>query len=199
MIEKFLTEVLFFLVLVNPVSKIFILHILSKNTGKNDMRKVMIKSSFVALIILISFCFAGTFILQDVFHISVESLQVAGGLVLVSVGYTALKKGVFFEVDTDQKLADMAIVPIASPIIAGPATMTASIVESSVYGPWFVSAALFTALVINFSIMYFSKSITDTLNRFNVSGALIRITGLFIASIGMEMILRGIKNFFGIP
>jgi len=198
MFEKFITEVLFFLVLINPISKIFILHVLSEKMKMKDLKKVILRSSFFALVLLILFCFAGTFILKDVFHISIESLQVAGGIVLVSVGFNALKKGVFFQIDLDQKLIDLAIVPIASPIIAGPATITAAIVESSVYGSFFISIALFIAVMINSIIMYFAPTITKILNKFNLGGALIRITGLFVASIGMEMILRGIGSFFGV-
>lgn len=198
MIGKLVTEVFLFLALINPISKIFILHILAKELKDKDLKKVVLKSSFFALLLLVAFAFGGTFILNRIFHISIESLQVAGGIVLVIIGLNALRKGVFFEVDMDKKLTDLAIVPIASPIIAGPATITASIVQSSVHGSFFVSGAMIIALGINSIIMYFAPRITSFLNKFNLGGALIRITGLFVASIGMNMILTGIGTFFGL-
>ena len=198
MFDNLITEIFLFLALINPISKIFILHILAKELKDKDLKKVILRSSFFALLLLVAFSFAGTFILNRIFHISLESLQVAGGIVLVTVGFNALRKGVFFEVDMDKKLADLAIVPIASPIIAGPATITASIVQSTTHGSIFVSIALVIALAVNSIIMYFAPKITKFLNNFNMGGALIRITGLFVASIGMDMILNGIGSFFGL-
>jgi len=51
------------------------------------------------------------------------------------------------------------------------------------------------ALLINLSVMYFSRLIGKVLIKNNIMGALIRITGLIVATIGIQMILDGISTY----
>ena len=96
---------------------------------------------------------------------------------------------------TNKSLLDMAIVPLASPLIAGPATITATIVKASQFTPGFVSIALFFAIMINMIICFYSLRLQSILSKYNLMGALIRITGLFIMSMGMNMILVAVNSF----
>ena len=195
MIEIF-SEILFFLILINPISKIVIISMFSKNINKKNLRMVAIRSSIVAMLILIAFAFGGNFILNDIFQIDISALMIAGGIVLAYIGFTALNKGVFFQVDNHTSLSELAIVPLASPLIAGPATITATILKSAVFSPLYISIVVIIAIMINMIIMLFTSKISSILNKFNLSGALIRIMGLFIMSMGIELILRGITTFF---
>ncbi|MDZ4200281.1 MAG: MarC family protein, partial [Kiritimatiellia bacterium] len=54
---------------------------------------------------------------------------------------------------------------------------------------------LILALLINFGIMRVSKQLGAILSRFNVLGALIRITGLIVMTIGVQMVLTGIRDW----
>jgi len=193
---EFFRETLFFLILINPVSMIVIIGMLHKELKGRDLGRLMIESSVVALAILLVFAFAGKFILQDVFQIDISAMMIAGGFVLAFFGFSALHRGFFFHVENHKNLMELAIVPLASPMIAGPATITASILKATEYSSFFVAGALSLAVLINFIIMSFSARISERLNRYNISGALIRITGLFIMSIGVQMILQGIKFSF---
>jgi multiple antibiotic resistance protein len=147
------------------------------------------------MIILFLFSFAGTFILKKIFRIEIYSLQIVGGIVLFLIGLRALQKGEFFELDTHQKIKDIAVVPIASPMIAGPATITASISQSAIYGPFITYISIFSALSVNFILMILAGEINAFLKKYNLLGPLVRITGLFIASIGVNMALTGLKTF----
>jgi multiple antibiotic resistance protein len=142
------------------------------------------------------FAFAGEIILRDLFYISTNALMIAGGIVLSFMGFTALNKGVFFQAQNSQSLMDLAIVPLASPLIAGPATITATIVKATTLTPHFVSLSVIIAVLINLMIVSFSLNITGFLNKYNLTGALIRITGLFILAMGVDMALKGIKSYF---
>ncbi len=192
LVENFLL----FGVLLNPVSKILILATLGEFTERRQLKQIALRATTTALIILLIFAYAGTFILKVVFHIEISSLQIAGGIVLFLIGLRALQKGEFFEINTHQKLKDIAAVPIASPMIAGPATITASISQSAVFGPSIISLSIFFALCVNFFAMLFAVEISNYFKKYNIMGAFIRITGLFIASIGVNMVLTGLKSFF---
>jgi len=196
MLYELFKEAVFFIMLINPVSKIVIVSMLSKQYKHMEIERLLVKSSIIAMVMLIIFAFAGEVILKDLFHINTNALMIAGGIVLSFMGFTALNKGVFFQAQNSQSLMDLAIVPLASPLIAGPATITATIVKATTLTPFFVTLSVTIAVLINLVIVSFSLSISEFLNKYNLTGALIRITGLFIMAIGVDMALKGIKGYF---
>ncbi|MBN2210757.1 MAG: hypothetical protein JW709_05110 [Sedimentisphaerales bacterium] len=50
------------------------------------------------------------------------------------------------------------------------------------------------AVLINGFLMHFSRQIAFILVRFNILGALIRITGLIVMTIGVQMVLNGLAQ-----
>lgn len=177
------------------MSKIVVLNMLPKSMHKGEIDKLILKSSLIAYAMLIVFAFGGKFILEDLFQISIESLQLAGGIVLAIIGFRALDKGMMFGVKNNKSLMDMAIVPLASPLTAGPATIVATIFKSATIGPVMVSVALFVAIAANMLFSLLSLNIKSLLDKYNLSGAIIRITGLFIMAIGVHMGLTAIQHF----
>lgn len=187
-----------FIALINPISKIFIISTLTPRTTADEMRHLVIRSSAVALFILLSFIFLGNFVLTQFFHIQIYSFKIAGGIVLAFRGFEALNKGIFFETRYKQKLEDLSIVPIASPMIAGPATITAAVSFPSKYGLAITAISVVIAVAINMLIMILTPLISDGLSRHNIMGALIRITGLIVATIGVQMALDGFREYLRI-
>jgi multiple antibiotic resistance protein len=192
---------LYILALLNPVSKISVLSTVSLAEGTEELRPICVKSSVIAAIILILTMIFGDFILRRVFHIELHSLQIAGGFVLLWVGFKALQRGVFFERDVPSRFADIAIVPLACPMIAGPAAITASLALGAHRGLFLAVSSVLIALLINLAVMLLAKAIAAMLARFNFLGALIRITGLIVMTMGVQMSLDGvthwIKEYFG--
>lgn len=181
--------------LINPISKIFLVTTLKENTDNSGLRHLIIKSSIIALAILLTFTFIGNFLLLKFFHIQIYSFKIAGGIVLVFRGFEALNKGLFFELNHKQKLEDLSIVPLASPMIAGPATITAAVSFPAKYGMIITSLSMLAAVTVNLIIMLISPGITGVLSKHNIMGALIRITGLIVATIGVQMILDGFGEY----
>jgi multiple antibiotic resistance protein len=181
--------------LINPVSKIFVVSTLADKTSDHEVRRIAIKSTLIAAVILLLFIFIGNFLLRIVFHIEIYAFEIAGGFVLFVRGYEALSKGLFFEVDYNQKLEDLSVVPLASPMIAGPATITASVSFPAKYGLAITSVSVCIAIAFNLAIMLTSRYISRFIERLHVVAALIRITGLIVATIGVQMMLDGIGEY----
>jgi multiple antibiotic resistance protein len=156
---------------------------------------LILRSTIVAAILLYALIIFGEAILNRVFHVEIYSLRVAGGLVLSTVGFQALKTGMFFGHDNHSKFVDLAIVPLACPMIAGPASITASITLSIEMGIPMTLIAVSIALALNLGIMAFSRPISSLLSRYNVLGAFIRITGLVVMTIGVQMVFNGISGW----
>lgn len=195
--DEIIGATLYMLALINPISKVFILSLLASRFTARQLRMTSIRSSGIALVILLSLAAAGHLILHFVFHVEVYSLRIAGGIILFAIGYKALTQGVFFESDAAEKMADISIVPLASPMIAGPATITAAISFPGEFGLFKTCAALILALGLNLVVMLSARQIGAILSSHNLMGALIRITGLIVATIAVQMVLSGVGEWYG--
>ncbi|WP_231562277.1 MarC family protein [Alistipes sp. ZOR0009] len=196
--DQFLRIFVTILALVNPFQKIFIMLTLEKQLKDSDLRYVALKSNFVALIILISFLAVGNAIFNYVFNISLYAFRITCGFVLLYNGFIALQSGVLIKIDPRTKLNDVAAVPIAMPMIAGPGAITAAVTFPQQDGVVVTIVAILAVLAVNAFIMVYSKVLGGFLNRYNLLSPLIRILGLIIATVGMQMCFNGIREFVGI-
>jgi multiple antibiotic resistance protein len=185
------------LALVNPIQKIFVITSLQNQFSDEELRFLSAKSSLIALIILVFFLLLGQLIFNYVFNIQLYAFQVTCGVVLFYNGINGLQRGMILQIDEKVKLSDLSAVPVAMPMIAGPATITAAVTFPAHYGRLITITAIIAALSINLLIMLFARNIGKVLSKYNLMNALIRITGLIVATIGVQMIFSGITNFIG--
>ena len=122
-------------------------------------------------------------------------------LLLTAINQVMGKQDVTGPVRADL-LLDMAVVPLAVPITAGPATLGTLMVM----GTMAVDAIekLLTALAIVLScgsvglMLYLSNKLMDFLGRSNIS-ILSKLSGLILCAIAMQMIVVGAKNLWMVP
>jgi multiple antibiotic resistance protein len=188
---------LYFVALINPISKISVVALMLSEQNKKQLGDIVRKTTIIAALILLGSMVFGDLVLRKVFHVTIHSLRLSGGLVLVWIGFNALRNGVFFERDATARFSDLAIVPLACPMIAGPATIAASITLTAQAGIMVAAASVLLAIFVNSFFMYFSHAISRVLVRFNILGALIRIIGLIVMTIGAQMMLDGISQWIG--
>jgi len=186
------TDTLYLLALINPISKISLLALFTTEQEKRELPLVALKASLFACAILIAFAFGGDYILRAIFRVDLYSLQVAGGIVIFFVGYNALAKGMFYDLDIRDRYREAAIVPLASPLIAGPATIAAVISMAANQGYAATTVPLLLALAVNLGFMLLAVPAGSFLRAHNMIGALIRLTGLIVATIGVQMALAGL-------
>ncbi len=191
----FISAFITLLALINPVQKIFLINSLKGQLTDGELRYISIKSSLTAFIILLFFLFLGNVIFTYVFRIQLYSFRVTCGMVLVYSGWIALHQGVLINIGKDVRIQDISSVPIAIPMIAGPGTITATVTFPAQYGSLVTVIAVFTALVVNLIIMLFAKKIGDVMVKLNILSPFIRIIGLIIATIGIQMIFDGGVEF----
>jgi multiple antibiotic resistance protein len=184
-----------FIALINPVSKLFLISTISGKATSGEIGRLALKSTAIATAILLSFVFVGNIILTEIFHVQIYAFKIAGGLVLVYRGFEALNKGLFFEFKDNMRMEDMSIVPLASPMIAGPATIAGAVSLPAKYGIPASSLSMLIALALNLAVMLLSSHISRFLDRHHIMGALIRITGLIVATIGIQMALDGTGDY----
>lgn len=193
--KMFFGAFLAFLALVNPVQKLFVVFSLQDNYSPSELKRIVTRATFTALGILILFLFLGDAILGYVFNLEIYAFQVTCGVVLFYNGFIGLQKGAFLSIDRTTKIEDIIAVPIAVPMIAGPATITAVVTMPSMYGQLTTLIAVVAAILINLLIMLYGKHLAKILVKQNILMPMIRIIGLIVAAIGAQMVFNGVKTF----
>lgn len=186
---------LYFLALINPPSKVFILSSMNPPLTKEQLTKVSFLSSAVAWAILFLLSSVGNYLLVRIFRVEIYSLQVAGGIILFIIGLKAVQRGSFYEKTVQGSYDDISVVPIGAPLIAGPGTITAAISFASTHGTLTTMTSITIAIIINFIVMVGSLRIGKTLVHLHMSGPLIRIAGLVVAAVAMQMVFSGVSQW----
>ncbi len=200
-VRAILENAFYFLALLNPPSKIMFLAAYNPPLNRQKNFELSWKSSAAALCILILLAAVGQFMLDRIFRVELYSLQITGGLVVFVIGWTAIGKGRFVEREHTQmleNLTDVSLVPLAAPLIAGPGMIAAAIAGSIKDGFFYTCLSLSIAIFINFILMLFAGSINKVLVKVHLLGPLIRLTGLVIAIVSMQMIISGLKTCFNL-
>ncbi len=198
-ITPILGNAFYLLALLNPASKMMFLASYEPALSRRQTRELAWKSSLAALLILFLLAAAGNFILIRIFRVQLYSLQIAGGAVVFMIGWTAIREGKFTSSHpktSPQSFTDLSLVPLAAPLIAGPGMIAQAVAMSMERGLFPTLAALTVAIAVNFALMLFSAGINRTLSRVHLVGPLIRLTGLIISAISIQMMISGLKNAF---
>lgn len=187
---------IYFLALINPASKVLLLSSMDPPLSRGAVAAISCKASLAAFGILVLLASFGHVILTDLFRIEVYSLRISGGIILFLFGLKAVQQGKFYELDHAQPRPDsISIVPLGAPLIAGPGTITASIAYASEHGILPTLTALLLALLANLLLMLFSNQIGKLLEKINAIGPLIRITGLIVSAVAVQMICLGLNEW----
>ena len=188
---------LYFLALLNPASKVMFLATYEPKLTNKQVWELSWKSSIAALVILSILAGTGEIILSKIFRVDLYSLKITGGIVLFLIGLTAVREGRFInrvEHQLRQNFTDLSLVPLAAPLIAGPGTIAASISGAAQHGLVTVIISLSGAILINFILMLFSIGINQMLEKLHLLGPLIRLTGLIISAVAVQMVIAGCKE-----
>ncbi len=188
---------LYFIALLNPASKVMFLSTYEPALSRRQIFELSWKSSAAALLMLIIMATFGEMVLSKIFRVELYSLKITGGIVLFFIGWVAIREGRFVNRDEHQErvnFTDLSLIPLATPLIAGPGIIAAGISNAAQYGALSVSLSLFIGIFVNFALMLFSGSISRVLERLHLTGPLIRLTGLIISGVAIQMVINGIKE-----
>lgn len=192
--------------IMNPLGTVPIFVGLSKNQNKKERGIISFWTTINVLIILLVSFFAGKYVLSF-FGISLNSLKIAGGLIITSSGFALLtgkfnehkgmkKKGVKKDLETR---SEISLTPLAIPMLAGPGTISLLITYNQEYQLFqqkliITGAIVFTSISI-FFILKGSHFIVKVLGGSGIN-ALSRIIGFIVIAIGIEYIVSAVFDLF---
>ncbi|ABI69908.1 MAG: multiple antibiotic resistance protein [Shewanella sp.] len=191
--DIFSAAVMLFLIM-DPLGNLPIFASILRHIDPKKRRKVLIRELLFALVIMLSFLYAGEAILNFL-NLRSESVSIAGGIILFLIAI----KMIFPSPGGVAGLAageEPFIVPMAIPLMAGPSILAALILlahtDSSRMTDWTI--ALVSAWGMSAVILMFYKLFTRILGEKGLI-AVERLMGMVLVMISVQMLLDGISNY----
>ena len=184
---------------------------LSITAGETPDRRRQIagRAAFTALVIISTFAIAGGLIFKA-FGISLGAFKVAGGLLLFLTSIDMMRAEPARTRGTEEEAAeaagggahgrDVAIVPMAVPMLAGPGAIATVMVLMS-RAAWHPvrTTAVFAAIAITFLVAWLLMRWATLAERWisrTVANALERVMGVLVAAIAVEFVVGGLRDLF---
>ncbi|AEV88702.1 antibiotic resistance protein MarC [Actinoplanes sp. SE50] len=150
----------------------------------------------LALGVIVGFAVAGQTLL-DYLHVRLPALQAAGGLLLVLVALQLLT-GKTDEPEEQAGTSNVALVPLGTPLLAGPGAIVATMLfvqrYKSLDGYLILGAAILAVMATVWLVLRFSGLIVRLLRPAGIE-VLTRIAGLLLAAIAVQLIADAIFAF----
>jgi multiple antibiotic resistance protein len=160
---------------------------MTEDVKPRERKKIVRQSIVTAFIVTVGFVLLGRAIFRAL-GILVEDFMIAGGIVLLIIAIADI-------VRAGEKKIPMSptfgVVPLGTPLIAGPATLTASLVLVGSYG--YVPVIL--SLIVNILLAWIIFSQSDRIIRLigiNGSRAFAKVAALILAAFAVKMIRSGV-------
>ena len=167
---------------------------MTSGSNKNERRQLALRVTAAAGTICLVLFFFGNAIFA-LFGITLDAFRLgAGALLFISaVGLAGAAQPPSTQVEDE----DITVVPLAMPVIVGPATIGSMLVLGAETTSWTYKLlgclALLAAVVGVGSILLLGAAIERVLGRRGIH-ILSKITGLVLAALGAQMILAGLKG-----
>lgn len=169
------------------------------------------KIAIYGFILILSVMLFGAKILLF-FGVSLPVLNVAGGLVVASLGWNLLHNGGVSEKGAEAKalenddIMSSAFYPLTMPLTVGPGTIAAAIALTAAQGPLTSSTWPYIALVTGGAVAgvlalclttYFAYREAGTIERVlgkNGTNILVRLFAFILLAIGLQMLWNGVRQ-----
>ncbi|MFB9215321.1 MarC family protein [Vibrio sinaloensis] len=189
-----------FFAMMNPVANTAVFVGMTGNQTPAQRKATASKALITAFFIVAAFCLLGKGIFE-VFGITLPALRLSGGILVFLVGYHMLQGSsskLHSQSDEQEENKDVAISPLALPILAGPGTIATAMNYSASGGVLNIGVTIiaFALLcLITFVCFLFGPKLVDKLGESGIS-IVTRLMGLILTVIGMQMFIQGIHDAY---
>jgi multiple antibiotic resistance protein len=213
MLEAALTAFATFFAVIGPVDSAVLVASLTPNMSRAERRAVSIKAVSIATVIILLFALVGEPILRRL-GVSLAALQTAGGIILfiialdmtlskrASHSLLTLKESAEAE-NKAESHAEIAVFPLATPLLAGPGAMTGAIVlaANTKGDPALLAAVVFgilAVMLLTLALLLVAQEVHRVIGV-TARKVIVRVFGVLLAALAVQMIFNGISaaHLFG--
>lgn len=204
MIEFVLSALAAIFVVMDPLGAIPVVLGVTQGYTTERRNAIVKKACLVAFLILLGFALLGGLIFK-IFGISLAAFRVAGGILFLKISFDMLyaKMPETHLTSGEEKEAiekeEVAIVPLAMPLLSGPASIATVLVlmekSQSLFYSFFVILAILVSCISSYIILHSSDWLFQKLGETGLK-IFVRIMGLILLALAVQFILEGIKEMF---
>jgi multiple antibiotic resistance protein len=200
--EFFISVVISIFVMADPFGNIPIFLGLTGGMSGTERRYVITKASVIGSIILFIFALVGK-PFMDVLDISLNSLRIAGGILLLLIAFDMLLGSETRAKKTDgpheeEDFDSIAVTPMATPLIAGPGSMAVTMIymnEAAGLDKLWILAAILIAMLASWIVVVNSDLLYSFIHK-DGARVLTKVMGIVLAAIATGMMISGIGGSF---
>lgn len=191
------------LAIVNPFGKIPVFVTLTGRRSAADKRRIALVAATAVVLILVTAFFVGELVLRAL-GITIHAFRIAGGILLLLSALSMMGSGDAGASSTAEPAAAgdaaaVAVVPLATPLLAGPGAITTVIVYAHLHDSrWhalLVMAAIVSVGAVILVVFRLAPLLASVLKQTGMSVAT-RLMGLIIAATAVEFIVDGVAALF---
>jgi multiple antibiotic resistance protein len=187
---------------VDPFSAVPFFLAMTRNDSPRKRRETALRAAVAVAVVLASFALAGAWVFR-LLGISLAAFKIAGGVVLLLLALDMIRtqpsrtRITEPEVEAGAGKEDIAIVPLAMPLLAGPGSIATAIVlmARAREGPWFhaipVLAAILLTAVACFLVLAGAVRTEKVLGRTGLA-IVERAAGLLLVAIAIQFMIDGL-------
>jgi multiple antibiotic resistance protein len=191
------------LFIVDPIAAIPTYLVITQQETPTERRRTARRACIAMTVLLVVFAATGTMLFQA-FGITLPAFRTAGGLVLWFVAMDMLhgerrtQEG-RDEVYEGQIKEDVALTPLAIPMLAGPGAISTAIVVAGQARGVVQTVAVYVSIVLTGILSYLSLRLGEPLlGRLGKTGIRVvtRIMGLILAAVAVQFVFSGVREAF---
>jgi len=160
---------------------------LGESLSSREKRRMVHIAAATAAVIGTAFLFLGQFVL-DIMGVSVGSFAIAGGLILLVLSIRYMTSGHMVEAVPQEMVA---IVPIGTPLTAGPATITTLLLLANEFPVYIVLVSFLLNVLVTWVVFLAGGQIARFMGHGGLR-AVSRVFSLLLAAIAVSMIIHGL-------
>jgi multiple antibiotic resistance protein len=194
------TSILF---LVDPIAVVPTFLAITQGESIERRHSTARRACIAATILLVVFAAAGNLIFRA-FGITLPAFRIAGGAILWLVAMDMLRgqrttQESATEIDEGMRKEDVALTPLAMPLLAGPGAISTVMVLSGQARTPARTAVVYASIVVTLLISWILLRLGDrVMMRFGQTGirVIMRIMGLMLAAVAVQFVVTGIREAF---
>ena len=194
--DFFFSSVITLCLVMDPFGNIPLFVSALKKVSPERRKTVLIRELLIAMAITVAFLFLGKWFLRA-FGIHEYSLSIAGGIILFIIS-VKLVFGGEEEPKNDPKEDEPFVVPLAIPLVAGPAALSMVMITAAQQSNKLITlGAVIVASLINSAILMSSFPLSNLLGKRGLI-AIERLTGMILILMSVDMVMGGISVFMSL-
>jgi len=182
-------------VITDPIGNAPIFVAITRNLTVRERQRAAIRAVLAAGALILGFAVFGEVVLRYL-HVSLGSLSVAGGLLLMLVALEMLR-GSDFPGGDGSAPEDIALVPLATPLVAGPGAIATSIVLWHTHPGWGGHFSVLLAIILAVACVGVALLVAERVTRATspaVLSLLTRVFGLLLSAIAVQLVVDGVRS-----